>query len=92
MRFLADVGVAPRVVGWLREQGHEAHHLSEEGLHRLPDAEIFQKAIREQSILLTFDLDFAEIVAFSGGAEVSVILFRLDNTQTDFVLCASRQF
>jgi predicted nuclease of predicted toxin-antitoxin system len=86
MRFLADVGVAPRIVGWLREQGHEAHHLSEQGLHRLPDGEIFQKAIREQSILLTFDLDFAEIVAFSGGAEVSVVLFRLDNTQTDFVI------
>jgi predicted nuclease of predicted toxin-antitoxin system len=51
VRFLADIGVAPRVVGWLREQGHDASHLSEEGLHRLPDSEIFQKAIREESIL-----------------------------------------
>ena len=86
MRFLADIGVAPRIVDWLREQGHGASHLSDEGLHRLPDAEIFQKAAREKSILLTFDLDFAEIVALSGSAEVSVVLFRLDNTQTDFVL------
>ncbi len=36
--------------------------------------------------MLTFDLDFGEIVAFSGSAEVSVVLFRLDNTRTDFVL------
>lgn len=86
MRFLADIGVAPRVVDWLREQGHDASHLSEEGLHRLPDTEIFQKATREGSILLAFDLDFAEIVASSGSAEVSVVLFRLDNTQTDFVI------
>lgn len=86
MRFLADIGVAPRIVGWLREQGHEAHHLSEEGLHRLPDLEIFEKAASERAILLTFDLDFAEIVAFSGGAAVSVVLFRLANTRTDFVV------
>jgi predicted nuclease of predicted toxin-antitoxin system len=74
MRFLADMGVAPRIVGWLREQGHEAQHLSEEGLHRLQDGEVFQKAIREQAVLLTFDLGFAEIVAFSGGTEVSVLI------------------
>jgi predicted nuclease of predicted toxin-antitoxin system len=86
MRFLADAGVAPRVVTWLREQGHDARHLFEEGLHRLPDGEIFQKAAREQSILLTFDLDFGEIVAFSGSVEAKVILFRLNNTRTDFVL------
>ena len=36
--------------------------------------------------MLAFALDFAEIVASSGSAEVSVVLFRLDNTQTDFVI------
>jgi predicted nuclease of predicted toxin-antitoxin system len=86
MRFLADMGVAPRIVAWLREQGHDAVHLLEEGLHRLSDVKIFDKAARERSIVLTFDLDFGEIVAFSGSAEVSVVLFRLDNTRTDFVL------
>jgi predicted nuclease of predicted toxin-antitoxin system len=40
MRFLADMGIAPRIVAWLRQQGHEAHHLLEQGLHRLPDLEI----------------------------------------------------
>src|SRR5262245_55056585 len=86
MRFLADMGIAPRIVAWLRQQGHEASHLLEQGLHRLSDLEIFDKAAREQSTVLTFDLDFGEIVAFSGSAEVSVVLFRLDNTRTDFVL------
>jgi predicted nuclease of predicted toxin-antitoxin system len=62
MRFLADMGIAPRIVAWLRQQGHEAHHLLEQGLQRLPDPEIFDKAIREHSTVLTFDLDFGEIV------------------------------
>ena len=81
MRFLADMGVAQPVVEWLRTKGHEAVHLRDEGLHRLPDDEIFQKAAREQRIVLTFDLDFGEILAASGGHIVSVILFRLRNTR-----------
>jgi predicted nuclease of predicted toxin-antitoxin system len=36
--------------------------------------------------VVTFDLDFGEIVAGSGGASVSVILFRFHNTRADFVI------
>jgi predicted nuclease of predicted toxin-antitoxin system len=86
MRFLADMGVSMRVVEWLRSSGHDAIHLRDEGLQKLPNGEIFQKAIREQRVVLTFDLDFGEIVAGSGGASVSVILFRLRNTRADFVV------
>ena len=65
MRFLADMGVDGRVVQWLRGRGHEASHLRDEGLQRLPNGEIFIKAIAEQRILLTFDLDFGEIAALA---------------------------
>src|SRR2546430_534963 len=86
MRFLADMGVSQQVVEWLRTHGHEAVHLRDEGLHRLPNGEIVQKAGREQRMVLTFDLDFGEILAASGGQTVSVILFRLRNTRSDFVI------
>jgi predicted nuclease of predicted toxin-antitoxin system len=66
MQFLADMGVSMRVVNWLRQQGHDASHLREQGLHRLPDSDIFTKALNEQRLLLTYDLDFAEMVALSG--------------------------
>ncbi len=46
MRFLADMGVSMRVVELLRSSGHEAIHLRDEGLQRLPNGEIFQKAIQ----------------------------------------------
>jgi len=86
MRFLADMGVARRIVQWLRSEGHDAVHLSDEQLHRLPNGEIFIKAAAEGRIILTFDLDFGEIVALSSGRSVSVILFRLHNTRTPHVL------
>jgi hypothetical protein len=43
MRFLADIGVAMRIVNWLCENGHDAVHLCEERLHRLPNGAIFEK-------------------------------------------------
>ena len=86
MRFLADMGVSQQVVDWLRPNGHDAVHLRDEGLQRLPNGEIFQKAGREQRIVLTFDLDFGEIMAASAGQIVSVVLFRLRNTRADFVI------
>ena len=86
MRFLADMGLDIRVVAWLREQGHDAKHLREEGLHRLANGRIFDKAITENRVVLTFDLDFGEIAAMTAGRKVSVILFRLHNTRTAHVI------
>lgn len=86
MRFLADMGVSQQVVEWLRSNGHDAVHLRDEGLQRLPNGLIFQKAGNEQRIVLTFDLDFGEILAASVGQIVSVVLFRLRNTRTNFVI------
>lgn len=86
MRFLADMGVSLRVVEWLRSTDHDVRHLREEGLHRLADADILAKAAREARIVLTFDLDFGELLALSGESTVSVILFRLRNTRTPNVI------
>jgi predicted nuclease of predicted toxin-antitoxin system len=86
MRFLADMGVDIRVVRWLRENGHDAKHLRDEGLHRIPNGEIFVKAISENRVIVTFDLDFGEIVALSQGEKASVILFRLHDTRTPHLI------
>jgi len=86
MRFLADMGVNLQIVQWLRRNGDDAIHLRDEGLQRLPDRNIFEKAFSEGRVILTFDLDFGEIAALSSGRIVSVILFRLHNTRTTHVL------
>ncbi|SRR5712691_1547782 len=86
MRFLADAGVARRVVNWLRERGHDAVHLREQRLQSLPDPEVFAKASAEERVLLTFDLDFGELVALSASPAASVIMFRLRDTRTPRVI------
>jgi predicted nuclease of predicted toxin-antitoxin system len=86
MRFLADMGVAMRVVAWLRDGAHDVVHLRDQGLQRLPNGAIFEKAATEQRVVLTFDLDFGEIVALSGGSRTSVILFRLRDARSETVI------
>jgi predicted nuclease of predicted toxin-antitoxin system len=79
MQFLADMGISLRTVEWLREKGYNFVHLRDEGLQRLPDPEILEKARLESRILLTIDLDFAQLLAISRSSLPSVILFRLGN-------------
>jgi|SRR5713226_1914418 len=75
-----------RVASWLNSHGHDATHLRAEGLQRLPNGEIFDKAVAESRVVVTFDLDFGEIVALAKGRKTGVILFRLQNTRTSFVI------
>jgi predicted nuclease of predicted toxin-antitoxin system len=73
------MGLALSTVAYLREQGHDAVHLRDEGLQRLDDAAIVEKAVNEDRVILTHDLDFSRIVATSGSSVPSVITFRLQN-------------
>ncbi len=77
MRFLANMGISPTTVNFLRTLGHEAKHLHEEGLDRLPDEEILTKARDEGAIILTSDLDFGDLAVAGKASLPSVIIFRL---------------
>ncbi len=85
MKFLADMGISPRTVDRLHEWGHDAVHLHELGLDRLPDGDILDKARRENWIVLTHDLDFGELLAIGCAELPSVITFRLRNMRADNV-------
>lgn len=85
MKFLADMGVSPLTVKELKEAGYDAVHLSEEGLMRMPDSQIMAKAKQEARIVLTFDLDFTDLLAASKDNLPSVIIFRLKKTRPSFV-------
>jgi predicted nuclease of predicted toxin-antitoxin system len=86
MRFLADMGVDIRVVDWLRDRGHEALHLREHGMHRASDQTIFAKAMAEDRIVITFDLDFGTLAALAGDRSPSIVLFRLSNARLATVI------
>jgi predicted nuclease of predicted toxin-antitoxin system len=84
-KFLADMGIAPTTVAFLQALGHDAVHLADQGLERLPDPGIVEKARQADRILLVHDLGFGELVAASGATLPPVITFRLRNMYPDRV-------
>jgi predicted nuclease of predicted toxin-antitoxin system len=44
VKFLADMGISLKTVAFLRALGHDAVHLADQGLERLPDRDIVAKA------------------------------------------------
>ncbi len=48
----------------------------------MSDPDILRKAIGEERILLTMDLDFSDLLAASGGEFPSVVIFRLEDERS----------
>jgi predicted nuclease of predicted toxin-antitoxin system len=59
--------------------------LRDRGQARLADREIVREAEAEGRTIVTFDLDFARIIALQRLARPSVVLFRLERFKTDEV-------
>ena len=51
----------------------------------LPDEQVLAKAVAEQRIVLTMDLDFGYLLAISKASLPSVILFRLEDKRSERV-------
>jgi predicted nuclease of predicted toxin-antitoxin system len=77
MRFLADAGTSPGTVEFLQLLGHEADHVGSLGLSRALDTEIVARARADSSVIITFDLDFVDLLALGVLERPSVVLLRL---------------
>jgi predicted nuclease of predicted toxin-antitoxin system len=64
-------------VAALRANGHDVKHLRDEGLHKLPDPQILDKARNEGRTVIAFDLDFGDLLAAGGQTGPSVVILRL---------------
>lgn len=73
------MGVAHQTVAALRTAGHDVVHAREIGLGSTPDREILSEARSQGRIVVTFDLDFGDLLAAAGDALPSVILIRTQN-------------
>ena len=79
-----------RLVDALRTDGHDVVHAQDIDLGRATDREILEHAAADSRILVTFDLDFAEIVALQQSDRERVVLLRLQNTRNENVLARLR--
>lgn len=85
MKFLADMGVSDLTSAALRQLGHDVVHAREAGYQRMLDADILSRAREQARVVITFDLDFGDLLAAAGDVLPSVILVRTHNQRVDSV-------
>jgi predicted nuclease of predicted toxin-antitoxin system len=85
MRFLADAGISPKTVEFLKQLGYEASHVRTLGMQRAPDAQVIALARTDGSVVLSFDLDFGDLLALGVTDKPSVILFRLADERAESI-------
>jgi len=76
MRLLADEGVEVQIVEALRGASHEVAYIAELA-PGITDDEVMEEARRTESILLTTDRDFGDLVYRQHRATCGVVLLRL---------------
>ena len=83
MNFLLNMNV-PRELGRrLAEHGHTYRHARDIGLARATDVQMVEAARQIRETILTHDLDYGHLLAFSGRSEPSVVIYRLRNSHVD---------
>ncbi len=77
MKFLLDVNMPPSLIKAFEKLGHNARHVGLDGFAKASDLELIEIASSLEETIVTHDLDFGQLLAFTGASKPSVIIFRI---------------
>lgn len=83
MRFLLNMNLPRGLCEHLQAQGFGCRHVGDLGMARARDMDIIAEARRKDEVILTHDLDYGHLLAFSGESKPSVVIFRMRNIRLD---------
>lgn len=82
MKFKLDENFARRTIEIFAKEGFDVDTVSEEGLNRCSDQVIFETTKREERILITLDLDFANPLRFPPNETSGIVIIRSSRNPT----------
>lgn len=85
LSFLADENISPETADFLESLGYPCHSLRRDGPWQLSDPEIVALAKQNGLVILTHDLDFAQIYYLAERGQVGIIVLRLRHQTVEAV-------
>lgn len=86
MNFLLNMNINRDMTALLQKRGHVCRHVGDLGMSRAKDVEIVAEAKRTGEVIITHDLDYGHLLAFSGESAPSVLILRLRDLSTDEII------
>jgi predicted nuclease of predicted toxin-antitoxin system len=86
MRFKIDENLHDELAALFVAAGHDAHTVYDEGLRGSHDETIAERCRNEGRVLVTLDLDFADIRTYPPGNHPGMIVLRVGNQSRPHIL------
>lgn len=77
MRFKVDENLPAEVASFLRSAGYDALSVLDQFMGGVPDDQVYRVCQEEQRILVTLDLDFANVQVYPPSEGEGVVVLRL---------------
>ena len=92
MRVLLDANMPRSALSLLERHGHSVEHSRDIGLGNVPDAQVAARAIETSAVLMTRDLDFADIRRYPPMGHPGIVVLRMadDAVAADIVQLIER--
>ncbi len=84
LEFIADMNISPLTVNRLRERGWNIVRIPEIMDVRTSDIDILDYAQKNNKVIISYDLDFSELLAIYGYDKPSFINLRTSDISPDF--------
>ena len=84
MKFKVDENLPLECATYLRDAGYDAETAGSEKLSGANDAQLFERCQAESRVLITLDLDFANVYTYPPGSSAGIVVLRprVQDTQT----------
>lgn len=93
MRLLLDANLPRRAIGAIASLGHDVFFVRDMGLGGAPDSIIAARAIEDDAVLVTRDLDFADVRRYPPEQFAGLLMLRLaDTAGVDEIVEVLRRF
>ena len=86
MRVKLDENLPAQLKSLFTESGHDADTVIGEGLGGAEDMDVATPCIGEERVLVTQDLDFADIRTYPPAEYFGIVVFRLSTAARDAIL------